>query len=153
MKTILTFFCLLLINSSFGQTMETSPADEAAIMQAVDDLFEGMKKADSTAVRNAFLPTATLQTVVSKNGQVSIKTQSIEGFAASVGKAKPGALDEQIDPYQIQVDGDLATAFIPYKFFYNGQRLHCGANAFTLVRVDKVWKIHAIIDTRRECLP
>lgn len=143
---------LLLPLASLAQTMEASPEDERGIMQAVDDLFEGMKKADATAVKTAFTPSATLQTVVNKNGQVSVKNESIDGFAASIGKAKPGDLNEVIDPYQIHIDGDLAVAFIPYKFFYKDQRVHCGANAFTLVRLGGNWKIQAIIDTRRECI-
>jgi len=45
----------------------------------------------------------------------------------------------------------LATAFTPYQFYYNGKQNHCGANAFTLVRIDGAWKIQSIIDTRRKC--
>ena len=150
MKTLLLF--LFLPFAGFAQTMEASPEDEAAIMQAVDDLFEGMKKADAAAIRKAFAPAATLQTVVNAKGVVSVKNEAILAFATSIGKAKPGDLNEVIDPYQIMIDGDLATAFIPYKFFLKDQRHHCGANAFTLVRLNNVWKIQAIIDTRRECV-
>ena len=148
---LVAFFCLFLPFASLAQTQEASPEDEAAIMQAVDDLFEGMKKADASAIRKAFAPMATLQSVVNKDGKVSVKNEPIEGFATAIGKAKPGDLNEVIDPYQIMIDGDLATAFIPYKFFLKDQRHHCGANAFTLVRLGGVWKIQAIIDTRREC--
>ena len=149
---ILLLLLLCLPFGSFAQTQEASPEDERGIMQAVDDLFEGMKKADAAAVKSSFTPTATLQTVVNKSGQVSVRNESIEGFATSIGKAKPGDLNEVIDPYQIHIDGDLAVAFVPYKFFFKDKRLHCGANAFTLVRLNGVWKIQAIIDTRRECV-
>ena len=132
--------------------MEATPEEEVAIMQAVDDLFEGMKKADGEAVKNAFTNTATLQTVVNTLGVVSVKNELIETFAEAIGKAQPGELNEVIQPYQIMIDGDLATAFIPYTFSYKGQVSHCGANAFTLVRLNKVWKIQAIIDTQRKCL-
>lgn len=150
MKTLLLFLCLPLV--SFAQTMETTPQEDVAIMQAVDDLFEGMKQADSTAVKNAFTSGATLQSVTNNAGLVSVRTESIAGFASQVGKAKPGDLNEVIQPYQIQIDGDLATAFIPYSFSYKGKVSHCGANAFTLVRFNGVWKIQSIIDTRRKCL-
>lgn len=134
-----------------AQTMSASALDEAAIMQTVDDLFEGMKNADAAKVKATFAPSASLQSVVNKDGVVSVRTESIDGFAESIGKAKPNDLIEAIDPYQILIDTDLATAFIPYKFTYKGQLHHCGANAFTLVRLNGAWKIQAIIDTRREC--
>lgn len=137
--------------AGFGQTMSASDQDEAAIMQTVDDLFEGMKMADAAKVKATFAPGASLQSVVNKDGLVSVRTESISGFAESIGKAKPNDLLEAIDPYQIMIDTDLATAFIPYKFTYKGQLHHCGANAFTLVRLNGNWKIQSIIDTRREC--
>jgi hypothetical protein len=142
----------LLPIAGFSQTLSTSSIDEANIMQTVDDLFEGMKKADGAKVRGTFAPGATLQSVINKDGVVSVRTESIDGFVESIGKAKPGDLQEDIDPYQIMLDTDLATAFIPYRFTYKGQLHHCGANAFTLVKIAGIWKIQAIIDTRRECM-
>lgn len=110
-----------------------------------------MKKSDSTALKPLFTPTARLQTVVNKQGDVSVKDDPIAEFISSVGKAQAGALDERLSGMNIKIDGDLATAWTPYTFFYNGQQRHCGANAFTLVRIGGNWRIHAIIDTRRKC--
>jgi hypothetical protein len=52
--------------------------------------------------------------------------------------------------YKIQIDEDLATVWTPYHFFVNSKLSHCGANAFTLVKIAGKWKIIAIIDTRRK---
>ena len=150
MKILLLLFCLPL--ASLAQTMEPTPQEQVAIMQAVDNLFEGMKKADSTLVRASFTPTATLQTVTNTMGMVSVKNQSVDGFVGGIGKAKPKDLDEEVQPYQIMIDGDLATTFVPYTFRYKGEISHCGANAITLVRLGGEWKIQAITDTRRPCL-
>lgn len=150
MKTFLFLLCLPF--ASVAQTMEATPQEEVAIIQAIDDLFEGMKKADSTAVKAAFASGATMQTVVNDAGSVSVRTGSVAGFASQVGKARPGELNEAVQPYQIHIDGDLATAFVPYSFRYKGKVSHCGANAMTLVRLNNAWKIQAIIDTRRKCL-
>ena len=49
------------------------------------------------------------------------------------------------------IDGDLATVWTLYEFIYKGKQNHCGADAFTLVRVGGDWKIQNIIDTRRKC--
>lgn len=151
MKHLLfALLCLPMVGVS--QTLSASAMDEAAIMQTVDDLFEAMKQSDAAKVKATFAPGATLQSVANKDGVVSVSSSSIDGFAESIGKTKPGDLLEEIDPYQILIDADLATAFIPYKFSYKGNLHHCGANAFTLVRLNGTWKIQAIIDTRRDCL-
>jgi hypothetical protein len=142
-------YCLLLTASApvFAQT---SP-DEAAVRAPISQLFAGMKTSDSVAVLSAFMPGATLQSVENKQGVVSVRNEVITNFARSISRAPKGALDERLTSTTIHIDGDLATAWTPYEFYYNGQRRHCGANAFTLVRQQGVWKIQAIIDTRRAC--
>lgn len=142
MKTLL----LILIGlSAFAQ-----PSDEAAVKDAVNQLFDGMKKADSTMLKTLFMPTARLQTVINKQGDVSVRDEAISMFINSVGKAKAGALDERLSGMDIKIDGELATAWTPYVFYYQGKKSHCGANAFTLVKVGTTWKIQNIIDTRRK---
>ena len=137
-------------------TLLTSPAiaqtpDETAVKATITRLFDGMGKADSTMLKPLFAPGARLQTVQNKQGTVSVKEDPIASFIASVGKTKAGALDERLSGMNINIDGDLATVWTPYSFYYNGQQSHCGANAFTLVRIGSDWKILTIIDTRRKC--
>ncbi|WP_019988994.1 DUF4440 domain-containing protein [Rudanella lutea] len=147
MKHIFTLFLGLAAAPAFAQ----SATDETAVRGAITQFFDAMRKADSTALKDAVLPGARLQTVLNRQGQVSVKDDDFSKFVASVGKAKPGALDERLGTYDVKIDGDLATAFTPYSFYYNGQQSHCGSNAFTLVRINGAWKVQAIIDTRRKC--
>ncbi len=146
MKTALLFISLLSAAPALAQS-----GDETAVRATIGQMFVGMNKADSLVLKPLFTPVARLQTVVNKDNSVSVKEDPIAGFITSVGKAKPGSLDERLGSYVVHVDGDLATAFTPYAFYYNGQQHHCGANAFTLVRMDGSWKIQNIIDTRRKC--
>lgn len=125
--------------------------EEVAVRTTISQFFEGMNKSDTTLIKSTLLTGMRLQSVANKAGQVSVKEDDISKFIASVGKAKPGALDERLGAYDVKIDGDLATAFTPYQFWYNGQQSHCGANAFTLVRVDGAWKVQNVIDTRRKC--
>lgn len=146
MKHILTLTGFLMAGSTFAQT-----PGETAVKATITRMFEGMSKADSTMLKPLFAPGARLQTVQNKQGTVSVKEDPIAGFIASIGKAKAGALDERLSGMDIKIDGDLATAWTPYSFYYNGTQSHCGANAFTLVRMAGDWKIQNIIDTRRKC--
>lgn len=146
MRYVFTLVGLVMALSAPAQT-----PDETAVKATITRLFEGMSNADSTRLKPLFAPGARLQTVQNKQGNVSVKEDSIGGFITSVGKAKAGALDERLSGMTINIDGDLATAWTPYSFYYNGQQSHCGANAFTLVRIASDWKILNIIDTRRKC--
>ncbi|MBC8154745.1 MAG: nuclear transport factor 2 family protein [Bacteroidetes bacterium] len=141
--------CLLLVKTMvFAQP---SASDEIDVKDVITRMFDGMKKADSTLLKPLFLPGATLQTVAkSKTGEVSVKADPIAGFIKSVGSAKPGALDERLSGMTAHIDGELATVWTPYTFYYNQQKRHCGANAFTLVKVAGRWQIQNIIDTRRQ---
>lgn len=132
-------------------TLTERGPEEAAVRATINSLFDAMRKADSTLLKNTLMPGARLQTVINKQGQVSVKDDDMGKLVASVGKAKPGSLDERLGMYEVYIDGDLATAFTPYQFWYNGQQSHCGANAFTLVRTNGAWKVQTIIDTRRKC--
>ena len=117
------------------------------IEKPIRDLFLGMKNADAELLKSAFAETAILQTIT-KDGVV--KTDSIPDFASSISKASKGDLDERITIESIHIDGDLASIFTPYQFYYKGKFSHCGANSFQLVRQNNSWKIQYIIDTRRK---
>lgn len=124
---------------------------EAEVKAPIHQLFEAMKKADSTMVRQALATSARLETVTkNKAGEMAVRSDSFEGFVKSIGKATPGDLDERLTAIEIKIDGDLATAWTPYKFYYKGNFSHCGVNAFQLVKTSNGWKIWSIIDTRRK---
>ena len=135
--------CLILASTFvFSQASETD-----LIKASVNGLFEGMKTSDSTKINHSFSNNAILQTIT-KNGEV--KTESIKDFAVSISKAEKGSLDEKIVFSNILVDGNLASVWTPYEFYYQGKFSHCGVNSFQLVKTNNEWKIQYIIDTRRK---
>lgn len=129
----------------------TPNRDEVAVRATIERLFAGMHASDSAMVQATFMPGAQLKSVENKQGVVSVRTEEISHFAGSIGKFSKGALNERLTGMDIKIDGDLATVWTPYEFFTNGKSQYCGANAFTLVRMAKGWKIQALIDTRRKC--
>jgi hypothetical protein len=142
---------LVLLISNSSTISVFAQQEEMAVKTTINQLFAGMRNADSTAVFTAFAPGAIMQTIVqSKEGKTSVRQNPVAGFASYVGKQAKGAADEQIVFETIKVDGDLAIAWTPYRFIFNGNFSHCGVNTFTLVKLDGVWKINYIIDTRRK---
>jgi len=144
---LLLFLSLFLAFTHVG----FSQTGEDAVKVPIQQLFEGMKKSDSSMVHQTLLANARLESIVkSKSGDMSVRSDSFDGFLKSIGKATPGDLDERLSGMQIRIDGDLATAWTPYKFYYKGNFSHCGVNAFQLIKTAAGWKILSIIDTRRK---
>ena len=142
-----TLFLILACLPAFAQTS----TDEAAVRTTIKLMFDGMRKGDSTQIKNTFMPGATLQTIAkNKEGGVSVKNDDIGKFAASVVKYPAFTLDERLSGMDIKIDAEMATAWTPYVFYFQGKKSHCGVNAFTLVKVSGNWKIQNIIDTRRK---
>lgn len=122
-------------------------SDEDAVKSTVNQLFSGMKNSDSELIKKTFSNNAVLQTIT-KSGEV--KNESIDNFVISISKAEKGSLDEKISFSTVLVDGNLASVWTPYEFYYKGQFSHCGVNSFQLVKSNNEWKIQYIIDTRRK---
>lgn len=124
---------------------------EDSVKAVVTNLFTGMKNADVNILKAVFADSAILQTIVNtKAGKTIIRNDAVAGFIDFVGKQKAGAADERISFGSVKIDGDLASVWTPYQFYYNGNFSHCGVNSFQLVRLDNVWKIQFLIDTRRK---
>ena len=147
MKQIL----ILLTAVIFGIIPTQAQSAEDSIKTVINKMFEAMKNADALSLTQAFADSAIFQTIVkNKDGKTMVKTEQVKGFIDFVSKQQKGAADERITFEVIKIDGPLAIAWTPYKFYYNGQFSHCGANSFQLVRLDGKWKIQYLIDTRRK---
>lgn len=141
--TALTLFSCCI--SAFSQT------EEEDVKAVIISLFDGMRAKNSEQILNAFSAEAIMQTIQDKPEGTTIGSNSVADFAKSIGSAPEGtSLDERIMDYQINVDGNMATAWTPYQFYLNGNFSHCGVNSFQLVKLEGKWKIVYIIDTRRK---
>lgn len=135
-------FFLLISSFSFAQN-----SSEKEIIKPIENLFNAMKSADSLGVKNAFSGSAIMQTF-GKNQE--IRTDKVEDFAKQVGASQAGDLDERFTISKILVDGNMASVWVPYQFYYKGNFSHCGVNSFQLAKINNEWKIQYIIDTRRK---
>lgn len=139
---------LLVINTAMVVHAQTA---EDSVKAVVNNLFAAMKNGDAVLLKNVFSDSAILQTITkNKAGETIIRNEEIAGFIDFVSKQPKGAADEQISFGSIKIDGDLASIWTPYKFYYNGNFSHCGVNSFQLVRLKNEWKIQFLIDTRRK---
>jgi hypothetical protein len=150
------FFILLTATAIFGISLNAQQTAEDSVKAAVNKLFEGMKNADAGLLKEAFANSAILQTFARNNaGQIVIRNEKVDEFADAISKLKPGAADERIVFETIRIDGPMASVWTPYNFYLDNKFSHCGVNSFQLVRLNGVWKIQYLIDTRRKqgCKP
>ncbi len=145
MNRFLILFTLLVLTTIIhAQTAEDS------VKQTVNKLFAAMKESDRKSLQEAFADSAILQTILDKNGKTVVETEAVKDFATSISKISKGDADERISFDVVKIDGDLAIVWAPYQFYWKGIFSHCGADSFQLVRINGVWKIQYLIDTRRK---
>lgn len=142
---ILICFTIFLALPSYAQSEQ-----EKEVIATIEQLFEGMRKGDSTLVGKIFAPEARLLTIVAKEGEIDLHESSIEKFIQAIGTPHEELWDERISSYEIRMDDRLATAWTPYQFYLGETFSHCGVNAFHLYKSNEGWKIIEIVDTRRK---
>jgi hypothetical protein len=142
---LLIFLSTVITNSTvFAQTAEDS------IKTVINTMFIGMKNSDTVLVKSCFSETAIMQTFGrDKEGKTIITTDSPGDFAKIIATIPAGAADEQIVFKDLKVDGPMAAVWTPFKLYFNGKFYSCGVNSFQLVRLNNIWKIQYILDTRR----
>ena len=146
MKRIL----ILLTATIFISTITKAQSAEDSVKAVVNQLFAAMKGANAAMLKETFADSAVLQTIRRKqDGTFFVQDEKVSDFVEQIGKAKKDSLDERITFETVKIDGPLAIAWTPYKFYYAGNFSHCGVNSFQLVRINGRWKIQFLIDTRR----
>lgn len=136
---------ILLVLATLSVSLCFAQQDQE-VEKLVRNLFLAMKTADPQLLKTVFSETAILQTIT-KDG---VKTEDINHFISSLSGYAKNDLDERFLIKAIHTDGDLASVFVPYSFYFKGKFSHCGANSFQLVKQNGTWKIQHLIDTRRK---
>jgi hypothetical protein len=145
-RFFLTFAALLAMG-----TMAKAQTAEDSVKAAVNQLFTAMKNSDTVLLKDAFHEGAILQTHArNKEGKMFMRSEQVHEFAKQVSQYPKDAIDERIVFETVRIDGPIASAWTPYKLYLNGQFIHCGVNSFQLVKLNGVWKIQYLIDTRRK---
>lgn len=132
-----------------GALTGSAQSAEDSVLVTVNQLFEAMRKADTVLLKNCFSENAVMQTIKENKSGVNVINEKIDEFISFVGKESPGNADERIKVEMVKIDANLATVWTPYQFYYKGKFSHCGVNSFQLVKLNGLWKIQYIIDTRR----
>ena len=125
--------------------------EKKAIKNTIDTFFEALHKGDSTLMKTTLHKKIKIQTTRdSKEGKNILLTESRTKLLTNIANKNPkDTYFEKLLSYDIKVDGNLASVWTPYEFYYNGNFSHCGANSFQLYDDNGTWKIIYLVDMRR----
>lgn len=139
---------LILVASTLPATPASAQSPEAQVLEVVERLFDGMRAADTTAMRSTFHPEIRLITTGMRDGLPVAQVVPVGRWLESVASSDR-VLDEQIHRPEIQVSDNLAAVWTFYTLEVDGELSHCGYDAFQLVLTPEGWKITQVADTRR----
>ena len=140
---------VLLVALSVSSQAQVGPAAaEAEVLEVVTRIFDGMREADSAKVRTAFAPGARFVNIGTRANPDTITYDAVDGWLSGIARSSK-TWEERVRNVRIQVDGNVASAWMDYTFVLNGAVRHCGINSIALAKVAGAWKITQLADTRR----
>ncbi len=133
-------------------TMSAQLSSNDEVKVTIETFFEGFHKGDTVLMKSVMADKILLQTAVyNKEGKSVLLTEDVSELTEAIAnRPKNQKWDERLLNFIIQVDGNMANAWTPYEFWYNGEFSHCGVNSFQLFNDNGKWKIIYLIDTRRK---
>jgi hypothetical protein len=145
------FFIVLLAGPAGSVAAQPDSSDvRGEVLAVVQQLFDGMRAGDSTAVRGVFTDAARMQSVQQGEEGLVLRDGSVDRFVEAVGRPRDAVWDERIWDPIVRVDGPMAMAWTPYAFYRGDALSHCGVNAFHLIRRGGGWSVFYLVDTRRQ---
>ncbi len=146
MKSFLFFLTFAL---SAG-TVKSQTAEDS-VKAAVNLMFEAMNNSDTARLRTAFGDSALMQTFgYNKAGKPVVVTVTVSSFATQVSQFPKGEINEKIEFETIKIDGNMALVWAPFKLYLKGKFYSCGVNSIQLAKLNGIWKVQYILDTRRQ---
>jgi hypothetical protein len=137
-------------SSATAQKKTKFSSDQKEVLSVVFNMFEGMRKADTTGYYKMFTPDAKLHTVLDREaGKENLRSDDMTKFFEAMAKPREIIYDEPLWDIKVDIDGRLAQVWTKYAFFAGDKFSHCGVDAFLLFKdKDGYWKIFEMVDTR-----
>lgn len=142
MKKIL----LLLLLCPLLAMSQQKTSDEDQIKSVILKTFSAMKSVDSVALKSCFTSNAMLHISQVKPEGNALREVPADKFIQNVMTRKPGEMDERVLSWgPILIDQEIATAWVPYEFYFNGKFTHKGVDVFIFVKSGNEFKIKTLL--------
>lgn len=145
MKKLLIIILTIFTLQAIGQENE-----KKEIMSVINNVFEAMRKSDSTLLKSSFVKSPnTFTAFINQEGKSQLVSGDFQRFINAIGQPKEQVWNEPIWNEKVEIDGNLASVWVDYAFYVDDQFSHCGVDAFHLIKREDGWKIFHLVDTRR----
>ena len=145
-EIIITVVLTFLVSFNYAQT-----DDVPDVKKTFETFFEGFHKGDTTLMKSTMMKEITIQTAFfNKKGEgVFVEDGPEKLVNAIANRPDDQKWDERLTNFNIQIDANMANAWVDYEFWFNEKFSHCGVNSFQLVKTEGKWRIIYLIDSRR----
>jgi Putative lumazine-binding len=135
-------------------TLAVTPAataqtdDEADVLAAIKTMFDGLAARDTAMMSSVLDADTRLVQTFTRNGEPGFRSASMNQFLDNIVNPGPPIREDFFNP-KIVIHDNLATVWVDYTFYVDGEVSHCGEDTFQLARQTTGWVIVAIADTQR----
>jgi len=132
---------------------DTEAKERAAVIRTVERFFDAMHGRDRATLESLALPEG--QGFAVRDGAEEARPQgrSLQALIDSLVAGERQILERMWSP-EVRLDlldaTGIATLWAPYDFWIEGERHHCGVDAFQLLKTAEGWRIAGIVWTSRE---
>jgi hypothetical protein len=137
-----------------AQDRPAVPGDSAAVVAAVQRLFDGLARRDTASLRALLLPGTRFVSMPADRPDAVPRMESDAASLDRLARGRARLLERMWSPV-VRVEGPIATVWAPYDFHVDGRFSHCGVDTVTLLHTDGRWRIASLVYTvqRAECAP
>lgn len=145
LPTALLASALAACGTAPARPADAAPAAErAAVLAAVQRVFDAINTADPAMAREVMAPGAHVA-MLGEGG----RALGVEGLTGMLAGATEAWVERMWDP-EVRIQGDVASVWAPYDFYRDGRFSHCGVDAFQLERADGAWRVVSLVWVREQ---
>lgn len=137
MRELRLVLAILAIAAVPAQAQE---AERDAVLAIVQEFFDTMTAADSAGAGAIMLDEGMSFGVREEADGLFLRGRSNADYIAGLAGRQERVVERMWDP-TVLIHERLAVVWTPYDIYVDGQFLHCGVDAFTLLETEEGWKI------------
>ena len=132
---------ILLILSVHNNSIAQSKQREA-VLHVVERFFDALEKQDTAALNEMYVEGGRNYSVFEAGDSLRIRYQDPSQIRFSPHQIIRERMRKETTA--VQINGNIAMAWVPYDLWVNETFSHCGVDVFTLVKTSGEWKIATI---------
>ena len=129
-----------------AQTPQPASATRDSVIAAVNEFFRAMTARDTAATNRVQFADGVSFAVRAQGDTFAISRRGNDGWIRQLATMRDTVVERMWQPV-VQVHGPIATVWAAYDIHRNRQFVHCGVDAFTLIRTTTGWKIATVAYT------